>query len=113
VVAHVRILLEQDDAAARHDGALALVGIDQARQALQERRLARAIAADQRKPVARTDMDVEVAEQPAFALDEPEVFIGECRRSHAAPLASPLHKGNRCGWRVTSVNADFTAVCRA
>ena len=76
VIAHVRVLLEQDDPRPRHDSALALVGVDQARQALQERRLASAIATDQRKPVARTDMDVEVSEQPAFALDEPEVFIG-------------------------------------
>ena len=89
MIAHVRVLLEQDDPRARHDRALALVGLDQVRQALQERRLARAIAADQRQPVARTDMDVEMAEQPAFALDEPEVFIGECRRSHArAPSQS-------------------------
>ena len=38
---------------ARHDRARALVGVDQAGEAFQQGRLARAVAADQRQPVAR------------------------------------------------------------
>ena len=52
---HVRILLQQHDLGAGHDLALALVGLDQAGEAFQQGRLARAIAADQRQPVARPD----------------------------------------------------------
>ena len=85
MVAHVRILLEQHDAASRDDRSPALVRIDQSREALQQRRLADAVAADQRQPVARADVNVEMAEQPPFALNEPEVFVRECRRRHGGP----------------------------
>jgi hypothetical protein len=74
--AHRRILLQQDDARAGNDLALPLVGLDQAGQALQERGLPGPVPADQRQPVARADMDVDAAEQPAFALDEAEILIG-------------------------------------
>ena len=90
MVAHVRVLLEQHDAAPRDDRSPALVRVDQAGEALQQGRLARAVAADQRQPVARADVDVEMAEQPAFALNEPEVFVRECRRRHGPP--------DRCGY---------------
>ena len=60
---------------ARHDRPLALVGVDQPGEALEQGRLARAVAADQRQPVALPDVEVEIAEQPAFALDEPKVFV--------------------------------------
>src|SRR3546814_4572058 len=62
---------------AGNDGALALVRVDAAREQPQQRRLAGAVAADQREPVARADIDVEFAEQPAAALDQAEAFIRE------------------------------------
>ena len=86
VSAHVRILLQQHDLAPRDDGPAPFVGLDQAREALEKRRLPGAVAADQREPVARADVHVEVAEEPAFALDQPEVFVGKDRRSHAGAL---------------------------
>ena len=40
------------------------------------------------------DVEVEAAEQPAFALDEPKVFVGEDRRRHGgAPSASCSAQG--------------------
>ena len=77
MAAHVRILLEQHDPRPRHDRARALVGVDHPREAFEQGRLARAVAADQRQPVARPDMDVDSAEQPAFALDQAKVFKAE------------------------------------
>jgi hypothetical protein len=83
---HHRILFEQHDSAAGDDRALALVGVDDPGDAFQQGRLARAVAPDQRQPVTRADVDVEVPEQPAFALNETEVFIGKNWGSHARPL---------------------------
>ena len=85
---HSRILLEQHDLRAGHDRPLALVGVDQPGEALEQRRLAGAVAADQRQPVALADVQVEVAEQPAFALDEAEAFVGQDRRGHGREVAS-------------------------
>ena len=82
MVVHVGILLEQHDAASRDDRPPPLVRIDQPGEALQQRRLAGAVAADQRKPVARADVNVEMTEQPSFALNEPKVFVGEGRSGH-------------------------------
>ena len=47
------------------DRALALVGLDLVREAFAAGGLARAVAADQRQPVARADVEVEPSEQPA------------------------------------------------
>ena len=47
MVSHVRILLQQHDAASRDDRSPPLVRIDQAREALQKRRLSDAVATDQ------------------------------------------------------------------
>jgi hypothetical protein len=66
---HVRILLEKDDVGARNDRSLAAVGVDQAGEALEQGRLACPVAADKRQPVALADVEVEVLEQPALALD--------------------------------------------
>jgi hypothetical protein len=82
VAGQLRVLLEQHDARTRDDRALALVGVDHPGEAFEQCRLARAIAPDQRQPVARPDVDVEPAEQPAFALDEAEVFERENWGSH-------------------------------
>ena len=76
MAAHGRILLQKDDAGAGNDLAFALIGFNEIGEAFQKRGLARSIPADQRQPVARPDMDVEVPEQPAFALDQAEVFVG-------------------------------------
>ncbi len=77
-----RVLLQQHDAGARHDRPAPFVGVDAPGDQLEQRRLAGAVAADQRQPVARADIEVEVAEQPAGALDEAEVFIGEDGSGH-------------------------------
>src|SRR3546814_1836335 len=78
------------DARAGLDRAAALVGVDDPGERLEEGRLARAVAADQREPVTRTDMHVEPAEQPAGALDQTEIFICEDGSSHdgASPKAA-------------------------
>src|SRR3546814_15138027 len=73
---------------AGNDGALALVRVDAAREQPQQRRLAGAVAADQREPVARADIDVEFTEQPAAALDQAEAFISENWCCHAERLAT-------------------------
>src|SRR3546814_21046441 len=73
---------------AGNDGALALVRVDAAREQPQQRRLAGAVAADQREPVARADIDVEFAEQPAAALDQAEAFIRENWCCHDERLAT-------------------------
>ena len=75
--AQVGFLLQQDDAGPRHDRPPPLVRIDDARDQFQERRLARAVAPDERKPVALADLQVEVAKEPSRSLDEAEVFVSE------------------------------------
>jgi hypothetical protein len=35
-------------------------------------------------------VDVEMPEQPSLALNEPKVFIGKCRRSHAGQIGKDL-----------------------
>ncbi|MCY1172293.1 hypothetical protein D9M73_124260 [compost metagenome] len=79
---HRRFLLELDHARARHDRAPPLVGIDLAAEQLEQGRLARAVAPDQRQPVARPDMNIEPTEQPARALNDAEIFICENWCSH-------------------------------
>ena len=50
----------------------------------EERRLARAIAADQRQSVTGRDEQVEMPEQPAAALYKAEVFISEDWGGHGS-----------------------------
>src|SRR5690606_21245976 len=78
----IGFLFEHHDMGAGHDRALALVGIDASGEQLEQGRLAGAVAADKREAVAFADIDVEVLEQPAAALDEAEAFIGENGSSH-------------------------------
>ena len=95
--AHHRILLEQDDLRARNNLARAFVRFDHSGQAFEQGRLAGAIAADQGKPIPRPDENVEIPEQPAFALDQAEVFVGKDRRCHRGVLLSntaPLVHGS-------------------
>ena len=85
MAAHVGILFEQHDSSPRNDFAQPLVGVDHRGEAFEQGRLARAVAPDQGEAVARADMDVEAAEQPAFALGEAEIFETENRGCHGAP----------------------------
>ncbi len=71
----IGFLFEHHDMGARDDDALALVGIDLPREQLEQGRLASAVAADQRQPVAFADIDVEILKQPAAALHKAEAFI--------------------------------------
>ena len=73
---HDRILFQQHDLRSGDDRAFAFVGIDQAGEAFEQRGLAGTVAADQREPVALPDIEVELTEQPAFALDQAKVFVG-------------------------------------
>ena len=85
---HRRVLFQQDDAGARNGLANSLVGVDLAREALEQRRLAGPVTADQRQPVARADMNVDAAKEPAFPLDEAEIFEAEHGRRHGGALAA-------------------------
>ena len=71
----IGFLFEHHDMGAGDDDALALVGVDLGREQFEQGRLARAVASDQRQPVAFADIDVEILEQPAAALNEAEAFI--------------------------------------
>src|SRR5689334_20703856 len=82
VAGHVRILLEQDDIRARNDCPLALVRLDEIGEAFEQGCLPRAIAPDQRQPIALTDIEIEAAEKPTFALDESKAFVREDRCRH-------------------------------
>ena len=73
----VRILLEKHDLHTRLNGPPPLIGLDHPGDTFEQGGLARAIAPDQREPVAPADEQVEAAEQPAGALDEAEIFISE------------------------------------
>ena len=73
----IGVLFEHHDIGARDDDTLALVGLNRTRNQLHQRRLARAVAPDQRQPVARADEQVDVLKQPPAALLQREAFEGE------------------------------------
>ena len=75
IAGDVRVLLQRDDMRARRDGALAFVRLDLPADQLEQGRLARAIAPDERKPVALANGEIETPEQPAAALNQTEIFI--------------------------------------
>ena len=87
-----RVLLQQHHLRPRHDRPPPLVGLNQVGEAFQQRRLAGAVAADQRQPVARADEQIEPAEQPAFALDQAEILVSQNGGCHAprSSLAWPV-----------------------
>ena len=85
---HRGVLLEQYDVRPRNDRPLPLVGIDHSGNALEQRRLARAVAADEGEAVALANVQVEITEEPTLALDQPKVFVGEGWRRHFAALAT-------------------------
>ena len=74
-----RILFQHHHFGAGLDRALAPVRLDLPCDQPQQRGLAGTIAADQRQPVTRGDVKIEVLEQPARALDQAKVFPGEDR----------------------------------
>ena len=81
----IRVLLQQHDASARLDLALALVRFDLVVDQFEQRGLAHAIAADQGDPVTRADMQIKrvvirPAEQPFAALLQRDGFETEDRR---------------------------------
>ncbi len=75
VTGHRRLLLEQNDARARANGAAPLIRFQLPGDQAQQSGLAGAVAADQRQPVALTDVHVEVAEQPTCALVQAKSLI--------------------------------------
>ena len=81
-----RVLFQHDDFGSRLDRALAPVRLDLPRDQPQQRGLARSVAPDQRQPIARADVQVEILEQPAGALDQAEAFISENGCGHAGGL---------------------------
>src|SRR5205085_11314355 len=87
---HRRVLLEQHYLCARLHGPPPLVCVDHAGEAFQQSRLAGAVAADQRQPVARADEQVDAAEQPAVALDEAEIFISEYWCCHGGQIGGEI-----------------------
>ena len=87
---HLRVLFEQDHAGAGDDGAATLVGVDSAGDQLQERRLASAVAPDQRQPVARADVEGEVG---GTATPNPEPGRGLRRRGWVRACA-PRARGS-------------------
>ena len=62
---HARVLFEHHHAGTGDDRAATLVGVDGPCDQLEQCRLARAVAPDQRQPVARANVEAEVAEEPA------------------------------------------------
>ena len=66
------VLGEDGHALARADGDLALVGLELAREELQEGGLARAVRADDAVAIARGEFEVDVLEEEAFAEGERE-----------------------------------------
>ena len=106
-----RILLEQHDLDPRLDRPPPLVGLDQVGEAFEQGRLARAVAPDQRQPVARADEQVEAAEQPAGSLDQAEIFIGEDGRGHGGAIVG-RHGRRSHLLRETPVASAFLAASR-
>ena len=80
-----RVLVEQDDARAGADRPPPLVDLDPPGEDLEQRRLARAVAADERQTVALADGEVESPQQPAAALDQADVFERDDGSCHGPP----------------------------
>ena len=88
VAREIGLLLQQHDVGAGDNRPLALVGLDASGEQLEQRRLARTIAADQCKPIARADVDVEILKQPAGALHQGQAFVRENGSCHDERLAT-------------------------
>src|SRR3546814_17225637 len=84
---------------ARHDAAQPFVRFHAPCNHLQQRRLASAIAPDERQTIAFTDVEVKALEQPAAALNKAKVFIGENRCQHRAGVRRDDRKGQAQAWQ--------------
>ena len=71
---HIGVLFQHDDICAGNDNACAFVRLNRAGDQFHQRCLARAIAADQREPVACADKQVDILKQPAATLLQREIF---------------------------------------
>ena len=97
----IGFLLKKNDLRVGLDRAFAAIRLDPIVNHAQQRGLTRAIAANQRQPVARANMQSDIFEQPAAALLKAEVFPREDRRlCHARLLGAgaarfKLHLLNR------------------
>ena len=65
---HVGVLFQHDDICAGNDNAIAFVRLDRASDQFHQRCFARAIAANQREPVACANKQVDILKQPAATL---------------------------------------------
>ena len=79
-----RFLFQHHDLGARANRAAALIGLHDPTDQLHQRRLARAVAPDQRQPVAFADKQVEFAKEPSSALLKSQIFISQYRCRHDA-----------------------------
>ena len=65
---HVGVLFQHDDVGARNDNAIAFVRLDRASDQFHQRCFTRAIAANQREPIACANKQVDILKQPAATL---------------------------------------------
>lgn len=65
---NIGVLFQHHDICAGNDNACAFVRLDRARHQFHQRCFARAIAADQREPVACANKQVDILKQPAATL---------------------------------------------
>ena len=68
------VLLQGNDLYPRTDRACAFVRLDLPGDDFEQRGFARAVASDQRQPVALTNVDVKVFEEPARAVVEAQAL---------------------------------------
>ena len=102
----VGILLEIADRRAGMDEAFAFVGLDCAGGDFHQRRLARAIAADQAQAFALANAEISAVEQGGDAEGEVDILEREKRWSHEAPHTGPRDEGHgpRSGRRAEKPN---------
>ena len=79
----VRLLRQVADGGARLHEARAAIGLDQAGGDLQQRRLARAVAADEAHALARRDRQLDAVEQRRAAEGERDIAELDEGRGHA------------------------------
>src|SRR3546814_3971121 len=97
---------------ARHDAAQPFVRFHAPCNQLQQRRLASAIAPDERQTIAFTDVEVKALEQPAAALNKAKVFIGENRCQHRAGVRRDDRKGQAQAWRSEEHTSELQSLMR-
>ena len=88
--AEIRLLRQIADGGARLHEAAAAVGLDQAGGDLQQRRFARAVAADQADALARRHRQFDARQQRRAAEGQRDVFQLDQRRRHGSQFNSGL-----------------------